>query len=214
MTDEYPKARPLSSSRPTKGGGARGGIVGQELHGGRPAVPSLRAAWTMWLGDQHWDSWATLTFSTPRTAQGCTQAFRVFRAWCDSHSPDLWAHFVAQEAGRLGRLHLHALLRGVTGLGERKTPCLPDGDPRKVVSGHAAWRWWFDRYGRAQILPYRKTGGAEAYVTKYIAKGLGEFDFEGLSPWRETRQIEYGQMLGVRPIATGYPKKRGTCLRS
>lgn len=70
----------------------------------------------------------------------------------------------------MGRLHLHALLGGFA----------------PHVSRRAAWRFWFDRYGRAQLLPYDPARGAAQYVSKYVSKELAHYDIEAIKPTPES----------------------------
>lgn len=124
---------------------------------------SIAEAWGTWLDEFSWDLWCTLTFKEERSHASATRAFENFGKFIrNSGSPDAgW--FFAHEVGRLGRLHLHALIGGI--------------DP--WTSRRALWRWWFRRYGRAQILPFDPDRGAAFYVAKYVTKGeLSHYDIE------------------------------------
>lgn len=105
-----------------------------------------------------WDAFATLTFG-PKfgdTGPSPDRAMYHFRKWYrDMGRARPRPAFVAVEKGSAGgRVHLHGLFGP-----------LGSGVPRK-----AAWRSWFDRYGRAQILPFDPTLGAPYYVAKYVSK--------------------------------------------
>lgn len=122
----------------------------------------LTEAWGEWLGKWPWQLWSTLTFKQEQSHNSATRAFRNFAQWLQKDSPSAgW--FCAHEIGDYGRLHLHALLGG---LGPH-------------VSVNMLWRWWFDRYGRAQLLPYDPTRGAAFYISKYVVKGdLSHYEIE------------------------------------
>jgi len=122
----------------------------------------LARAWGDWLSTFEWDWWCTLTFREPYSARASTRAFQRWAACLptsDSSASGV-RYFMAHEIGRLGRLHLHALL----------------GDVHPGTLRKNAWRIWFDRHGRAQILPYESELGAGHYISKYVTKDLAHYE--------------------------------------
>jgi len=114
-----------------------------------------------WLGTFSWNAWATFTWGPRFGPSGPSgdRALYHFRGWVSGLPGHDTCYFAAVESGSLGRTHLHALLR---------FPEFHDGRarfPRK-----AAWRSWFNRYGRCQIREYVAEKGARYYVTKYLVK--------------------------------------------
>lgn len=123
----------------------------------------LRHAWGEWLNAFHWDAWCTLTFREERSHASATRAFERFGRWLRREGNPAAGWFYAHEVGSYGRLHLHALVGGL----------------EPYTSRRALWRWWFDHYGRAQILPFDPGRGAAYYVSKYVTKGeLSHYDIE------------------------------------
>ena len=121
-----------------------------------------------WLGRYPWDAWCTLTFRAGNfTTEAATRAADNLLEWLRREgAPDV-TYFIGHEVGGLGgRLHLHGLL------GQ-----LPPIDTRRGI-----WKFWYKRYGRAQVLPYDPERGAAYYVSKYVSKGLAEWDFD-LTGW-------------------------------
>lgn len=149
----------------------------------------LQDAWGDWLSTFPWQAWCTLTFKeewpdgtvfTP-TQASATRAFGRFTRWLRKDSPGLgW--FCAHEVGSLGRLHLHALLGGM----------------EPYTSRRALWKWWHDRYGRAQILPYDRERGAAYYLTKYVAKELAHYEIEAPSGSGSRTHHPQGRVLLLR----------------
>jgi hypothetical protein len=83
--------------------------------------------------------------------------------------------FRADEYGpRTGRLHLHALIGNVRHLeiycGQKLPP--------NTWGQRCCWlhRWFC---GHARIFPYDPTEGARFYLSKYVVKGLAEYEFIG-----------------------------------
>ncbi|MBA7711983.1 hypothetical protein ES703_120951 [subsurface metagenome] len=152
----------------------------------------LRDAWGNWLtelgdGAGGWDWWVSLTFRDQH--DGMTghwnKAGWAFTgsAWCwwlrvleqmrfatmpideiTTMKPISWVRCRETQKGR-GVDHFHALL----------AHC---GDIRRSD----AWRWWFNKYGIARIVPYDRNLGAGHYLCKYVTKELGDIQFsEGLT---------------------------------
>lgn len=136
----------------------------------RDSVRALRSMgdWLTELGRDSWDSWATFTFGPRFGPTGPTpdRAMYHFSSWLTSlPGPDPLC-FAAVEAGRLGRVHLHALIGPIDAWGK--------GIPRKAL-----WRSWFRRFGRCQLRPYEPERGCEWYLCKYLTKAPLHWDVWG-----------------------------------
>ena len=130
----------------------------------------LRTAWGEWLSEWPWDWWATLTFRGEGYSHAAaSRAFERFARRLQRDSPSL-GYFVGHEVGNLGRLHLHALLGGLS----------------PFTSRRAAWGFWFEKHGRAHILPYDPRLGATHYVAKYVTKDLSHYDIQEPRPLGES----------------------------
>lgn len=120
-----------------------------------------------WLdGLGGWASFGTFTFGSRFGPEGpsADRALFHFRGWRAGLGVARPAQcFVAVEAGRLGRVHLHALLGELGG-----------GVPRSAV-----WRSWFERFGRASITSFDPDRGATYYVAKYLTKAPLHWDIWG-----------------------------------
>ncbi len=75
-------------------------------------------------------------------------------------------YFYAEELGKLGRFHQHALL---------------SGDGLRDVWRKDLHQWWFERAGRNLIEPFNPERGAAFYLAKqYPAKQITTNDYRGL----------------------------------
>jgi hypothetical protein len=136
-----------------------GGIVGE---------------WSRWLTDQwRWDWFFTGTFGDPdeparrlgHTSVGWTLSDRLYREWVaelEARSPLQSVYwFRAREPHKhRSSTHFHALIGGVGKLSRRD-----------------AWRLWFERNGRARIEPITTVGAVATYVSKYVLKAEGQYEF-------------------------------------
>jgi len=139
---------------------------------------ALKIAWGDFLsGLGKWDWWATLTFrdrSEEEIKRGWTKvgsqySGRAFKSFIkelqkETGSEIDWVSAREYQHWR-GVPHYHALISGVESL-------------RRL-----SWMdWWYGRYGMARIKPYDALKGAGWYISKYVAKELGEINFsEGLT---------------------------------
>ena len=130
---------------------------------GTPQDSPVVSEWGSWLRVYPWEAWGTLTFKAGDfTHEAATRAWGNFSKWLDTQAP-LASWFVGHEVGARGRLHLHCLLGMLSGL---------PADRSEI------WKWWFTRYGRAQVLGYDPERGAAHYVSKYVTKELAHYDFD------------------------------------
>jgi len=104
----------------------------------------LREEFQEWLSAEtwNWTTYATLTFSRPMRKD----ALRFARAWVRfiaRTAGEVWG-FCFQETHSDGqRLHVHCLLHVRQNL---------LGQP----SNREMWYWWFQKFGRAQVVQYHK----------------------------------------------------------
>lgn len=132
----------------------------------------LKQAWGEWLsGLAVWHWYATLTFRDPSPGEtsrgynkrGIGYAKRAWVLFIQSlpviFSQIYWVRMFEYQHWR-GVPHIHALIGGVQDLRRDE-----------------AWKWWFDRYGIARILPYDPGLGAGYYLCKYVTKELADIEF-------------------------------------
>lgn len=127
--------------------------------------PRIASTWGDWLSgpDFSWQAWGTFTFRDPGYSNAAaTRSWDRFTSWLRREGSPGVGFFVGHEVGARGRLHLHALLGGLAPQTRRS----------------ALWAWWFERYGRAQLLPYDPARGAAHYVAKYVTKDFAHYDIE------------------------------------
>jgi len=156
-----------------------------------------------------WDWWCTLTFHYESSANA---ADRSFRRWIRDVEKARGCrralalrYFVAHEVGRLGRLHLHALIGGV--------------DP--YVQRTTAWEKWKERNGFAYILPYDPAKGASHYIAKYVTKEFARYDIEdrarasrSLNPLGDaTEHLKGSSDACIDPVRTLSDTRRRACTK-
>lgn len=114
-----------------------------------------------WLGTLDWNYWTTITFrhgelSLPAARRQMVRFQRKVGA-------DRF--FWGTESGPVtGRNHVHGLLWW---------------DPDRIggaPSATALWQLGFRMHGRTQVLDYEPEKGISHYVSKYVAKGLADYD--------------------------------------
>jgi hypothetical protein len=117
-----------------------------------------------WLNQHRWDAWCTLTFRAGNfSAEAATRAYEQWLAYIATTGSPSVTWFMGHEVGgQGGRLHLHGLI----------------GNLESYTSRTKLWEWWFKRYGRAQVLRYDAERGASYYVSKYVTKGLAEWNLD------------------------------------
>jgi len=126
--------------------------------------------------------WVTLTFRGPVHTEA---ALKCLGRWEHKINRKVYgvrytrrgegiSSIVAIEYQKRGVLHFHALTGG-TKLPPRRGPLEADhlhvrDDGVREFRRLTAMDWWEDMAGIARIYPYRRAGGAEEYVSKYVVK--------------------------------------------
>jgi len=113
----------------------------------------IRQEWTIFLNSFNWDWFATLTFKNPpKTYTAINQVKRWLRALQREEKRKI-GYYLCMELTKAGVPHFHLLMGNLQGVRRDKW-----------------WKKWFERCGRARILPFEKNKGAGYYLTKYVLK--------------------------------------------
>lgn len=141
-----------------------------------PSREEITNAMGKWLSTlAPWDVFATWTFSRPVNIEGAMYMARRHLRWVEKAAGRPVYAFVGVEQGETGGLlHLHALLGNVAHL---RTYCGIRLDPGKWGRTCCLVHAW--PCGIARVLPYDPGLGAAFYVSKYVAKQLGEWELFG-----------------------------------
>lgn len=138
----------------------------------------FRTSWGNFVDDvgsrkSGWDWYATLTFRDPSSEE-------ILRGWTkigmgySKRAGDAFLKLLGEMKGLgthywfrareyqkdRGVPHYHMLIGGVEDLRRDE-----------------AWKWWYENFGFARILPYEAEKGARFYLCKYVTKELGDFEF-------------------------------------
>jgi len=176
----------------------------------------LREEFQQWLSNEtwNWTTYATLTFSRPMRKD----ALRFARAWVRfiaRTAGEVWG-FCFQETHSDGqRLHVHCLLSV-----RRNLLAQP--------SNREMWSWWFQKFGRAQVVDFRRptthpqmgptsplktlphseicrdyVTPLASYLTKYMVKesfsDTFDWDFYAWASGFELTPDEFNTYTGVNP---------------
>lgn len=169
-----------------------------------PADEVNRAMGT-WLALTPWDVFATWTFSKPVRLNGAMYWARRHlaqlevmmngyvearpsrrNAWgyvresepeLDFPRKRLYAFVAVEKGDSGGLLHLHSLIGNVRDLKPFCGDILRPGEWGKDCCMLHAWPC-----GIARVMPYNPKLGASFYVSKYVTKGLAEWDLVGPFP--------------------------------
>ena len=128
-----------------------------------------RVAFAEWINEvAEWDWWFTGTFRYECALEPAKRAFKRFMKRELGRGVD-YVYVCESNHGR-GGYHVHALFANCEGIRRKRI-----------------WKKWFDRYGRARILPVdpKKGLSAQFYLSKYLSK-----DFSDTGP-----KLEFGQHL-------------------
>jgi len=167
-------------------------------------MEQLREEFQQWLSKETWEwtTYATLTFARPMKKD----ALRFVRAWVRfiARTARKVSGFCFQETHWDGqRLHAHCLLSVHPNL---------IGEP----SNREMWSWWFQKFGRAQVVTVRKptlrkphenveefVTPLAAYLTKYMVKEAFsngfDWDFFAYEDGFELTSDEFHRCSGVNP---------------
>jgi len=181
---------------------------------GVETVENVREEFSTWLSNENWrwTTYATLTFARPMRKD----ALRFARAWVRfiaRTATEVWG-FCFQETHSDGqRLHVHCLLSV-----RRNLIAQP--------SNEEMWSWWFQKFGRAQVVDYKGIHWKElaasltthrnhseiveryitplaGYLTKYMVKEAFQdgfdWDFYAFSCGKELTSDQFKSYLGVDP---------------
>lgn len=159
-----------------------------------------RAQWASWLNSlASWNWFVTLTFSNLVTAPGAHYWFQKFlgkleaalNGWSPSKpsSSNGWGYtdaqrtfprirvqaFAADEYGpRHGRLHVHALIAGVSSIPRYCGARLAPGQWGRSCCAVHFWAC-----GYARVLAFDPARGASFYISKYTVKEAGNWSLHG-----------------------------------
>jgi hypothetical protein len=110
-----------------------------------------RVAWIHGLAD--WEVMATGTF---RWEASVDSARKIFERWMRKTLPHVSYFYALERNPCRDGYHVHSIWADCKG-----------------VFRKAAWKDWFDRYGRARIEPVRVARDCEEYASKYLCKEDG-----------------------------------------
>lgn len=134
------------------------------------------------------DWFSTLTFRDPTHPESAVKAFmrwthamnrKIYGVRYTQRPEDGISSVLALEYQRRGVIHFHALQGGTKArpgrqLAETAKPAFVLTDRHeRAFRRLTAMDAWFQMAGIARIYPYRRDGGAEKYVAKYITKAGG-----------------------------------------
>lgn len=125
----------------------------------------------------HWNYWLTVTFrhgelSLPAVRRQVVRLNRKIR-------PDLF--FWGTELGHTGgRSHIHGLMYFE---GVQTDAFMEDWQNYNV------WKTCFDQCGRSKVEKFEPSKGAAHYISKYVAKGLNDFDLFVRPEWKRKQSL-------------------------
>lgn len=146
------------------------------MPGIRPSGESLNEAMGAWLGGlAPWDAFTTWTFSRPVSLDGAMYWGRHHLRWLEKAAAQpIYAFLAAERGDKGGLIHLHGLVGNVGHLQSYCGVRRPAGAWGKKCCMLHAWP-----AGYARVLPYDPGKGAAHYVSKYVSKGLAEWELWG-----------------------------------
>jgi len=125
-----------------------------------PSRKEVRDAFGDFLSTFNWDYFITVTFRVPRQPHHALGTVReVGKVIRRSNTGRL---FLGTELHVNRTLHLHGLLEA-------------HGRPNGFLK-RQLWADLFDRFGRSQVLDVQSREAVSSYVSKYVVKGLTEWD--------------------------------------
>jgi len=125
-----------------------------------PSRVEVRDAFSDWLETFNFTLFITVTFRTPRHPHHALSTVRQVGKVVRRHSAGRL--FLGTELHHSRMLHVHGLLR-------------PLGRANQFME-YALWRSLFDAFGRSEVRKVRSSEAVSDYVSKYVTKGLTEWD--------------------------------------
>jgi len=131
-------------------------------------VNPLRVAWANLLNRYRFTWFATLTWrsSLPKSYTAINQTKKWIKVIEKAEKRDI-GYFLCLEWTKFqNRPHIHLLMGNLEGIRRDKW-----------------WLFWFTKYGRVRILPYRQELGASYYLCKYVIKDIyykATYEIKGL----------------------------------
>ena len=132
-------------------------------------MEEVREAWTDFLSKYPLDSFLTVTFREPRQHYQSIQVLASVKAVAE-RAVTVRHGFLGIEEHRSQYTHLHGLLlHGAPAPGQMG---------RSLRSRQTdIWERMFHGFGRSQVVSPETIGGVVGYVSKYVMKGLADYDF-------------------------------------
>jgi len=120
----------------------------------------VRDAFGNWLATFPWDYFLTVTFQSPRQPHHAISTVRQVGKVIRRHSDGRL--FLGTELHINRTLHVHGLLATV------KRP--------NLFLQQSLWSSLFNTFGRSEVRLVQSREAVSAYVSKYVTKGLTEWD--------------------------------------
>lgn len=123
----------------------------------------LRDAWGVWLTEQSWDAFITVTFREPRAGHLAISTLSSIQKVIQNTGLTEKG-FLGTEQHLSTALHVHGLIKW-------DDPSFVDNRILRTI----LWRKLFDRFGRSQVALPQSIGGVSSYVSKYVVKDLTDY---------------------------------------
>jgi len=144
----------------------------------RPQIVKCDEERTRYEPDPRLNSWRPTSRSRPSAGppvpDHALALVRDFLSDLETRACARIGFVIAEEFGRLGRVHSHLLITGVSSLRRDNT-----------------WEEAFKRFGRTTIEPFDPERAAAFYTAKYAAKQLGGLHFGGVVGGIDLTAIEH-----------------------
>jgi len=152
--------------------------------------------------DWAWTTYGTLTFSKPMR-RGALSYAKTLAVYAARTAPRLWGFSFEETHSDGEALHVHFLWH--------ITPDLTNSP-----TNYDLWRWWYKRYGRAQIVPYRPASsvnrmttsgsdtpsvpeGLQRYLSKYLTKSQDRY-FYDFWCFFDGKEVDSEQQAGIMAL--------------
>jgi len=117
----------------------------------------LRKELAEWLESYKWDYFLTVTFREPRAPHLALNTLNSVQKVLRRFGPKLL--FLGTEQHVSSLLHVHGLI----------------ADGLIALPSQLVWKALFERFGRSKVDKVLDNGKVSRYVSKYVAKDLGEW---------------------------------------